>query len=149
MTDLNALMTTRYQRNETGPYARTEVELANNRLLTITTRRASPSAPLKTTASVGLVNDGFVTHRAMRDYLETLAATKLTRLTEGAVKAQHDRQLASLPDLIGRVEAFYATSATVAPPAPLCAPEATAAADLVASVLSQACGRATRLGAGA
>lgn len=147
--NLNALTTTRYLRNETGPYARTEVELANNRLLTITTRRAFPSAPLKTTASVGLVKDGFVTHLAMRDYVEALAANKLTRLTEAAVKAQHDRQLASLPDLIGRVQAFYAPSATVAVPAPLCAPEAAAAADLVASVSSQACGQSTRLEAGA
>lgn len=110
MTDLSSLTTTRYQRNETGPYARTEVALPNNRLLTITTRRAYPSSPLKTTASVGLVDDGFVIHTAMRDFVETLAATKLARLTEGAVKAQHDRQLASLPDLIGRVEAFYAAA---------------------------------------
>jgi hypothetical protein len=147
--NVNVLMTTRYQRNETGPFARTEVKLANNRLLTITTRRAFPSAPLKTTASVGLVKDGFVTHVAMRDYVEALAANKLTRLTEAAVKAQHDRQLASLPDLIGRVEAFYAASATVATPTPVCVPEVAAAAALVAFVSSQACGQVSSQVAGA
>lgn len=106
--NLNALTTTRYLRNETGPYARTEVELANNRLLTITTRRAFPSAPLKTTASVGHVEGNFVIHTAMRDFVETLAATKPARLTEATVKVQHDRVLATLPDLIERVEDFYA-----------------------------------------
>ena len=147
--NVNVLMTTRYQRNETGPFARTEVELANNRLLTITTRLAFPSAPLKTTASVGLVKDGFVTHVAMRDYVEALAANKLTRLTEAAVKAQHDRQLASLPDLIGRVEAFYAASANVATPTPLCVADVAAAGALVAFASSEACGQVSSLVAGA
>ncbi|RMX08213.1 hypothetical protein D8I35_03625 [Corticibacter populi] len=76
-----------------------------NRELHIRTAKHGPE--LVTTARVVTVDGAFVTFEVYGDFSKNLVRT-LDRCTEKNVRAQHERVLARLDDLVRKVQAFYA-----------------------------------------
>ena len=86
--------------------AETTIDLADNRLLRITTRKAN-NGNLHTSAHVG-TQDGVMVTYAHGDYYKLLVSTNPARITEKVITKQHNDFLAeSLDDLLVVVEQFY------------------------------------------
>lgn len=64
---------------------------------------------LSTTASMGKIEDGFVTHRVFQDFHKHFLRTAPDRITNKALEAQHTEALKQLDTLILEAEAHQAT----------------------------------------
>ena len=111
---------TRIFRDRDGWNAKSELDLADSRLLQIRTYKAS-NGSLRTSASVHLKVDGGLRHimgfgSAGGDFSETLVASKPARVTEKVVNAQHESALKTLPGVLAAVEAHYAKTPAIALP---------------------------------
>lgn len=84
---------------------KTQVELMDNYVLEISTSKRS-SGVLSTTANVHKIEGGFMTHRMFQDYSKHLVSEKV-RVTEKAVRAQHEQALKMLDVVVLEVYAQY------------------------------------------
>ena len=71
-----------------GWKADTQVELGNNKVLTITTMKRS-NGSLATIASVGIQEGMFISHFMFTDYNKTIDVTYPKKVTQKAVETQH------------------------------------------------------------
>ncbi len=106
----NKISTIKYRGRE-GWNAKSQLDLADNRVLQISTYKAS-NGSLRTSASVHLKVDGGLRHvfgygTPGGDFSETLVASKPARVTEAVVAAQHDSVLTTLPGVLAAIEAHY------------------------------------------
>lgn len=108
----NSKIQTRIFRDRDGWNAKSELDLADNRLLQIRTYKAS-NGGLRTSATVHLKVDGGLRHimgfgTAGGDFSETIASAKPARVTQKLVEEQHGLVLDALPRLRSAIEAHYA-----------------------------------------
>lgn len=103
-----------------GWTAKTNVELGENRVLEVSTRKGSGGA-LVTTAYVHTREGNFLTHRfniggpgGDGDYSERLEVSKPARVTENAVRDQHTRNVLNLDAIVPRALAHYNVEAALA-----------------------------------
>ena len=61
-------METLVRKGRDGWEAKSEIQLDNDRVLTITTRKSTSSASLSTWASVSICKDGFTHHLLFQDF---------------------------------------------------------------------------------
>ena len=100
-------MKTRINRGLHGSWqAETWVPLDANAGLRISTRKVAQGA-LVTSATRMTLNDGVVSYMMFRDFHKIYLAMN-TRVTQNAVKAQHDEALSMLDKIKADCEAFYA-----------------------------------------
>jgi hypothetical protein len=85
--------------------ARTEYELADNKILQIRTSKNSNGA-IATYATVQFVEGEYVTHRAFKDFKQCIATTS-NRCTSRNVAEQHTRALGKLDEIKQAVTAWY------------------------------------------
>lgn len=88
-----------------GNQAKTTIKLDNDKILNITTMKRS-NGLLSTTASVGTLKDGFISHMMFQDYAKTLISEKV-RVTTKAVENQHNAALESIETIKADIEQFY------------------------------------------
>ena len=98
-------MKTAYFKGYYGQQAETGLDLPDNRFLKITTMKRA-SGNLATTASVGKSNGDSFSFVVFQDFNKTLASEKV-RVTEKAVKTQHDKVLENLDALKAEIAEFY------------------------------------------
>ena len=98
-------MKTAYFKGYHGNQAESGVELPDNRFLKITTMKRS-SGNLATTATVGKSSGNSFSFVVFQDFNKTLANEKI-RVTEKAVKNQHDKVLENLDDLKAEIAEYY------------------------------------------
>ena len=99
-------------RDREGWNAKSQLNLADNRVLQISTYKAS-NGSLRTSASVHLKVDGGLRHdfgygTPGGDFSETLVVTKPARVTEKVISAQHESVLKTIPGILSAVQAHYA-----------------------------------------
>ena len=82
--------------------ATTEIELENNRVLEVKTYKSN--GRLATSASVGRLEDGFISHTLYVDYATRLH-TSDKRCTSKNVEAQHVNELAKLDTILNDIKA--------------------------------------------
>lgn len=104
-------MHTRTTRDLHGSWqANTRIMLDDTRVLCVSTHKTFSNA-LVTSASIHKLNDdGFESHTMFRDFNKIMIATKV-RVTENAVKAQHDAALLMLDSLKNEVNEYYTNKA--------------------------------------
>lgn len=90
-----------------GWKAETHIDLGNSRELHFTTMKRSSGFTL-TTANCITVKDGFNTFAPFTDYSDNVLAQKLDRVTEKAVREQHQKALLRLEEVKSKVRAHYA-----------------------------------------
>lgn len=82
------------------------IPLDNGRLLKISTRKAD-NGGIRSSATVGIVEDGFFTFKLFADYSKTIYKKDCKRVTAKAITIAHDEALESLGFLIADIEDFY------------------------------------------
>lgn len=90
--------------------AKTRIELSNQRVLTITTRRHATYRDLRTIASVSQIGNGWERHLICGDFIRTLATSAPARMTNNAISVQHEGVLKTrggLSQLKESIEQFY------------------------------------------
>jgi len=98
-------MKTAYFKGYYGQQAETGLDLPDNRFLKITTMKRA-SGNLATTACVGKSSGDSFSFVVFQDFNKTLANEKV-RVTEKAVKTQHDKVLENLDALKAEIAEFY------------------------------------------
>lgn len=100
-------MQTIVKKNQRGNWeARSEMPLgANNRVLSILTSKDG-NGRLRTFASVARKSGHFLEHQMFQDFSEVLFSVGLRRVTEAAVRAQHES--VDLLSLVERARSHYA-----------------------------------------
>ncbi|MDR2839039.1 MAG: hypothetical protein LBV49_10835 [Azonexus sp.] len=105
-------------RTKDGWTAKTETPLENNRILTISTRRNTygqlvSNASVSTIVENGMVCHVFSTRPGRGDFSANLLANTVTRITEKAVRLQHETALAmaEVDGLKTRIANHYAQQA--------------------------------------
>lgn len=98
--------------------AQTHIELGDQRVLIIRTSKSAYAAGLRTNASVCIVEGHLQRHVVgfgiTGDFRQDVLVTPTARVTEKAVREQHERFLSApcaLTDLLGRIESHYAAQA--------------------------------------
>jgi len=107
----NKISTITYRGRE-GWNAKSQLDLADNRVLQISTYKAS-NGSLRTSASVHLKVDGGLRHvfgygTPGGDFSGTMVTTKPARVTEKVVAEQHRLVLDAVPELLVAIENHYA-----------------------------------------
>lgn len=105
-------MSTVYSKNRYGHSAETTVELENKRLLKISTSKSTISRRLQTTATVHTRDGGALVHKFAfgsrnGDFSKRMCSQE-TRVTEKAVREQHQQALAQLKGILQEVQDHYA-----------------------------------------
>lgn len=90
-----------------GWKAETHIDLGNNRELHFTTMKRSNGVTV-TNANVVRVSDGMCSFVVFQDYSEAILSEKLGRVTEKAVREQHQKALLRLEEVKAKVRAHYA-----------------------------------------
>ena len=90
-----------------GWKAETHIDLGNNRELHFTTMKRS-SGVTTTQATVVKVEGTMISHMLFQDYSEAILSEKLGRVTEKAVREQHQIALLRLEEVKSKVRAHYA-----------------------------------------
>ena len=98
-------MKTAYFKGYYGHQAETGMDLPDNRFLKITTMKRS-SGNLVTTATVGKSSGNSFSFVMFEDFNKTLLHEKV-RVTEKAVKNQHDKALENLDALKAEIAEYY------------------------------------------
>lgn len=98
-------MNTSYFKGYYGHQAETGMDLPDNRFLKITTMKRS-SGNLATTATVGKSSGNSFSFVVFQDFTKTLVNEKV-RVTEKAVKNQHDKVLENLDALKAEIAEYY------------------------------------------
>ena len=105
-------------KGQSGGEAQTHIELGDQRVLIIRTSKSAYAAGLRTNASVCIVEGHMQRHvlgfGITGDFRQDVLVTPTARVTEKAVREQHERFLSApcaLTDLLGRIEAHYAAQA--------------------------------------
>ena len=98
-------MNTVYTNGYYGHNIETKIDLDNSRLVTISTMKRS-SGLLVTFASVGTRNGDFISSIMFQDFTKNLASQKV-RVTEKAVRLQHQQALDGIESLLAEIEDFY------------------------------------------
>ena len=88
-----------------GWKAESQVELGNDRVLSITTMKRSSGA-LVTTASVGKREGMFISHMMFQDFNTSVETSTPKKVTQKAVETQHIGTV--VEDLVAKAIAFYA-----------------------------------------
>ena len=88
--------------------ATTEIELENNMILTVKTYKSN--GRLITLASVGRLEDGFISHAVYVDYATRLCISD-KRCTSKSVEAQHVNELVKLDTILNDIKAHYSKEA--------------------------------------
>jgi hypothetical protein len=109
-------ITVKLTKESYGWRASTRIELTNQRVLDVTTRKKVFGKSLTTTGSVSLAKDNRLIHVLARgisgDFHQTCAEKLVPRITEKAVREQHDRFLTcGLMHLLVQIEQHYAQQA--------------------------------------
>ena len=87
--------------------AKTEIDIADSRRVTVTTRKGS-NGLLNTFVSVGTLDNGMISHVMYQDFIQTYWSTNPKRITEYVVTTQHNDFLATvLDDVLVTIERFY------------------------------------------
>ena len=85
----------------------TTIELKNNRVLSIYTRKFD-LPQLETVASVGTRDGAFVSHALFTDYYKKIQVTPCKRVTQKALETEHSRVVQEFKDWIrADVTLFY------------------------------------------
>lgn len=107
-------METSINKDKSGWSAKTQVSLANRRILGIRTAKAmNGSGRLTTRATVSTLNDaGYTTHvmgfgSINGDFNSQVADSAPARITEKVVREQHARALADIKGILARVDRHY------------------------------------------
>lgn len=105
-------------KGQSGWQAQSHIELGDKRVLTIRTSKSAYAAGLRTNASVCIVEGHLQRHvlgfGITGDFRQDVLVTPTARVTEKAVREQHERFLSApcaLTDLLGRIEAHYVAQA--------------------------------------
>ena len=93
-----------YKSHFCGWKAETQVDLEDNKLLTIVTMKRA-SGQLATTASVGTKNGMFVSHVMFQDYNKTIDSSSPKRFTQKLIEAQHIGTV--VENIVEEVKTFY------------------------------------------
>ena len=97
-------MNTLVSKGRDGWTARTEIQLGNDRVLSIKTSKGAYGG-LTTWAGVSVRDVDFLTHRMFQDFSKTIIKTVPSRITAKVVEAQH--ALIDLDELLAMVESHY------------------------------------------
>ena len=101
---------TSYKRSKyDGWQGNSRLRVSATRVLLITTRKG-PGALVSSAQCVTNEGDGFDSFLVFGDYSERLLATSCARVTEKAVREQHERLVSDerlMKDLVARTEQFY------------------------------------------
>jgi hypothetical protein len=82
-------MNTNIYKGHGGWQARSEMDLGNGRVLSLTTKKWNST--LKTFASVSVRNGDFLSHTIYRDFSKFVAKSTALKVTEKAVRELHDQ----------------------------------------------------------
>ncbi len=104
---MNATTKSRVYKGRCGWTMETSVELGNNRQLNVLTMKRH-NGDLVTSASVGIHDGDFISHRVHQDFSKRLMSEKV-RVTENRVILQHKSAIENLDDLIAEANEFYCT----------------------------------------
>ncbi len=114
----NTSVTVDLDKGQSGWQAETRIELGESRVLILSTRKGPFGNALSTFASVCTVKDGIQTHVLAAgpagDFRQTVLKTCVARVTDKAVREQHERFLSAscaLTDLLAQIEHHYAAQA--------------------------------------
>ena len=83
-----------------------EIDLGNDRVLTITTSK-NYSGNLNTNASVATKEGNFLTHVMYQDFSHTIFCRHPSRITSNVVEGQHGEAMAMLESIKSAVNAHY------------------------------------------
>lgn len=87
--------------------AKSELKIADNRVITISTRRSTYGNALITNVSVYTAKDGFLSHMLYADYNVNWAKSTPNRVTAKVVENQHNEVLADIETIKDAVDKFY------------------------------------------
>lgn len=97
-------METLVRKGHNGWRAKSEIQLDNNRVLSIETSKGSYGG-LTTWASVSVRDGDFLSHRLFQDFSKNIIKTNPSRVTAKVVEAQH--ALINLDEVLAMVEQHY------------------------------------------
>ena len=97
-------METLVRKGRDGWEAKSEIQLDNDRVLSIRTSKGSYGG-LTTWASVSVRDGDFLSHRLFQDFSKNIIKTNPSRVTAKVVEAQH--ALINLDEVLAMVEQHY------------------------------------------
>jgi len=96
-----------YQDHYKKWHAKSDLKIANNRVITISTRRSTNGNTLITNVSVHTAKDGFLSHMLYADYNINWAKSTPNRVTAKVVENQHNEVLDDIETIKDAVNEFY------------------------------------------
>lgn len=95
-----------YKGND-GFRAKTDISLPNRGVLTLSTYKSSSGGLVSNATRQEDTGNGFLSYMMYSDFSERQEWDRLARCTEKNVKAQHDKHLANIKEILLKVSAFY------------------------------------------